>query len=70
MRVSHWCCALLILGVVHAASAEEAVADDTTSMDIIEMLGEIGDEMSDLEIAMSDENLDVTPIAQEVKNAE
>lgn len=70
MRVSHWCCALLMLGGVHAVSAEEAAFDDASSMEVIEMLGEIGDEMTDLEIAMSDENLDETPVAQEVKNAE
>lgn len=69
MRVSHWCYALLMLGCVHAVSAEEAAIDDA-SMEVIEMLGEIGDEMTDLEIAMSDENLDETPVAQEVKNAE
>lgn len=70
MRVSHWCYALLMLGCVHAVSAEEAALDDASSMEVIEMLGELGDEMTDLEIAMSDENLDETSVAQEVKNAE
>jgi hypothetical protein len=70
MRVSHWCCALLVFGCVHASSAEEVATDDASSMEVIEMLGEMDDEMTDLEIAMSDENLNERPVAQEVKNAE
>lgn len=74
MRVSHWWCALLMLGYVHTASADETAketaTDDASTMEVIEMLGEMDGEMTDLEIAMSDEKLDEKPAAQEVKNAE
>jgi hypothetical protein len=58
------------MGCAHAASAEESATDDAASMEIIEMLGETDDEMTDLEIAMSDEVLNEKPVEQEVKNAE
>jgi phage host-nuclease inhibitor protein Gam len=82
MRVSHWWCALLVLGYVHTAYADDsakettkeaakvAATDDASTMEVIEMLGEMDDEVTDLEIAMSDEKLNETPAAQEVKNAE
>jgi hypothetical protein len=70
MRVSHWWCALLLLGCAQTACADEAATDDASSMEIIEMLGEIDDDTGDLEIAMSDENWDENRVAQEVKNAE
>ena len=74
MRVSHWWCALLLLGYVHTAHADETAksttSDDASTMEVIEMLGETDDEAVDLEIAMSDEKLDEKPAAQEVKNAE
>lgn len=74
MRVSHWWCALLVLGYVHTAYADETAKDtaddDASTMEVIEMLGETDDEVTDLEIAMSDEKLDEKPAAQEVKNAE
>ena len=70
MRVSHWWCALLVLGSSHVAYAEESAADEAPSMEVIEMLGEMDGEMADLEIAMSDETIDEKPAAQEVKNAE
>lgn len=69
MRVSHWWCALLVLGWAQAAHAEEAATDDAASMEAIEMLGELDDEVTVLEIAMSDENLDEKQVAQEMKNA-
>ena len=47
-----------------------AATDDASTMEVIEMLGEMDDEVTDLEIAMSDEKLNETPAAQEVKNAE
>ena len=71
MRVSHWWCALLVLGCVQTAHAEETATNDASSMEVIEMLGEMDDEMTDLDIAMSDENIiDEKSVAQEVKNAE
>ena len=79
MRVSHWWCALLMLGYMHTACADETAkepppkataADDTATMEVIEMLGEMDDEVADLEIAMSDENLDEKAAVQEVKDAE
>ena len=82
MRVSHWWCALLMLGYVHMAFADDAATettkeaakmtatDDASTMEVIEMLGETDDEAVDLDIAMSDEKLDEKPAAQEVKNAE
>ena len=82
MRVSHWWCALLMLGYVHTAYADDTAkettkeaakvtaTDDASTMEVIEMLGEMDDEVTDLEIAMSDEKLDVKPAAQEVKDAE
>ena len=78
MRVSHWWYALLMLGYVHTAYADDTAkevakvtaADDASTMEVIEMLGEMDDEVTDLEIAMSDEKLNETPAAQEVKNAE
>ncbi len=82
MRVSHWWCALLVLGCVHTANADdtangstketpEATAtDDASTMEAIEMLGEMDDDVTTLEIAMSDEKLNEKPAAQEVKNAE
>jgi hypothetical protein len=74
MRVSHWWCALLVLGYVHTASADETTKEpatnDAPSMEVIEMLGEMDGEVVDLEIAMSDEKIDEKPAAQEVKNAE
>jgi hypothetical protein len=80
MRVSYWWCALLMLGSTHLAYADEAATDDTPSMEVIEMLGEMEGEMTDIEIAMSnvkvdeipatqDVNADEKPSAQEVKNA-
>lgn len=79
MRASHWWCALLLLGNWHLACADETAkepaTDDTPSMEVIEMLGDMDGEMVDLEIAMSDEKIDEKkidekPAAQEVKNAE
>ena len=82
MRVSHWWCALLMLGYVHTVYADDTVkettkeaakvtaTDDASTMEVIEMLGETDDEAVDLDIAMSDEKLDEKPAAQEVKNAE
>jgi hypothetical protein len=78
MRVSHWWYALLVLGYVHTAYADDTAkevakvtaADDASTMEVIEMLGEMDDEVTDLEIAMSDEKFDEKPAAQEVKNAE
>jgi phage host-nuclease inhibitor protein Gam len=78
MRVSHWWCALLVLGYVHTAYADDTAkeaakvtaTDDASTMEVIEMLGDMDDEVTDLEIAMSDEKLDEKPAAQEVKNAE
>jgi phage host-nuclease inhibitor protein Gam len=82
MRVSHWWYALLVLGYVHTAYADDTVkettketakvaaSDDASTMEAIEMLGEMDDEVTDLEIAMSDEKLNEKPAAQEVKNAE
>ena len=82
MRVSHWWCALLVLGYVHTAYADDTekqtaketekvtATDDASTMEVIEMLGEMGDEAVDLEIAMSNVKLDEKPAAQEVKNAE
>jgi hypothetical protein len=58
------------MGCAHAASANEVATDDAASMEVIEMLGETDDEMTDLEIAMSDEDLNEKPVEQEVKNAE
>ena len=82
MRVSHWWCALLVLGYVHTAYADDsakettkeaakvAATDDASTMEVIEMLGEMDDEVTDLEIAMADDKLNESPAAQEVKNAE
>jgi hypothetical protein len=70
VQVSYWWYALLVLGCSHMAYADEAANDDAVSMEVIEMLGEMDGEMTDLEIAMSDEKLDEKPAAQEVKNAE
>jgi len=82
MRVSHWWYALLLLGYVHTAYADDTAketttetakvtaTDDASTMEVIEMLGEMDDEVTDLEIAMSDEKLNEKPAAQEVKNAE
>jgi hypothetical protein len=74
MRVSHWWCALLVLGYVHTAyadeTAKETATDDASTMEVIEMLGEMDDDVTTLEIAMSDEKLNEKPAAQEVKNAE
>ena len=70
MRVSHWWCALLVLGWAHTAHADEAATDDASSMEVIEMLGEMDAEVTDIEIAMSDENLDAKAAVQEVKDAE
>ena len=74
MRVSHWWCALLVLGCVHTAyaddTAKETATDDASTMEAIEMLGEMDDDVTTLEIAMSDEKLNEKPAAQEVKNAE
>jgi hypothetical protein len=38
-------------------------------MEVIEMLGELDDDTTDLEIAMSDENLDEKQVVQEVNDA-
>jgi hypothetical protein len=70
MRVSYWWYVLLVLGWAHAAHAEEAATDDASSMEVIEMLGEMDVDTTDLEIAMSDENLDAKQAVQEVKDAE
>ncbi len=74
MRVSYWWCALFLLGNSHLAcaddTAKEPATDDTPSMEVIEMLGDMDGEMVDLEIAMSDEKINEKPAAQEVKNAE
>lgn len=68
MRVSHWWCALLVLGSSHLAHAEEAAVDDAPSMEVIEMLGEMEGDGVDLEIAMSDEKVDEQSAAREVKD--
>jgi hypothetical protein len=82
MRVSHWWCALLVLGYMHTACADDTMkesakdtpkataADDASTMEVIEMLGEMDDDVTTLEIAMSDEKLNEKPAAQEVKNVE
>jgi hypothetical protein len=82
MRVSHWWYALLMLGYVHTAYADDTAkettteiakvtaSDDASTMEVIEMLGEMDDDVTTLEIAMSDEKLNEKPAAQEVKNAE
>ena len=73
MRVSHWWCALLMLGWSHAwaeDAAQKPATDDAATLEVIEMLGELDDDTGDLEIAMSDEVIVVKPAKQEVKNAE
>jgi hypothetical protein len=73
MRVSHWWCALLLLGAAHpawAADQPKAAKDDEATMEIIEMLGEIDDDGTDLEIAMSDTKIDERDSVQEVKKDE
>ncbi|MGC2166311.1 MAG: hypothetical protein WA632_09885 [Gallionella sp.] len=74
MRVSHWWYALLVLGYAQMTYAEEAAQNaaggDTTAMEVIEMLGEMDDEITILDIAMSDVNLNEKVIAKEVNNAE
>jgi hypothetical protein len=70
MRVSHWWCALLVLGWAHTAQADETTTDDAASMEVIEMLGELDVDTTDLDIAMSDENLNEKAAVQEVKDAE
>jgi hypothetical protein len=69
MRVSYWCCVLMMFSCAQMAHAEEAATDDASAMEIIEMMGEMDDDTGDLEIAMSDENLDDQSVVQEVKNA-
>jgi len=68
MRVSRWLIALLALTSLHAAYAGEVAADDNTSMEVIEMLGEMDDEVADLDIAMSDVNVKDLSAPQEVSN--
>lgn len=70
MRVSHWWCALLMLGCAQTAFAEETATDDAAEMEVIEMLGELDDDTTALEIAMSDETLDEKQVVQEVNDAE
>lgn len=74
MRVSHCWYALLVLGYAHTTYAEEIAKDttsnDTTALEIIEMLGELDDEITILGIAMSDVNLNEKSAAQEVKNVD
>lgn len=70
MRVSHWWCALLVLGCAQTAYAEETASEDAATMEVIEMLGELDDDTAVLEIAMSDENLDEKQVVEEVNDAE
>ncbi len=69
MRVSHCWCALLMLGCAQFAHADESANDEVSSMEIIELLGEMEDDTGDLEIAMSEAVLDGMPEGQEVENA-
>ncbi len=74
MRVSHWWYAILALGFAHMTYADEAApgaaGDDTTAMEVIEMLGDMDEEVTILDIAMSDVDMNGSAIAQEVNNAE
>lgn len=69
MRVSHGLFALLMLFVCAQPVFADEVADDAAAdMEIIEMLGEMEDDTGDLELAMSEQDLDELPATQEVTN--
>lgn len=69
MRVRQGCFALLMFVCTQSAFADDAANHAVTDMEIIELLGEIEEDTGDLEMALSDEDLDELPTPQEVKNA-
>lgn len=69
MRVSSWCCALLLLACTQPTLADELTSNEVVDMELIEMLGELEDDTGDLELAMSDAEFDDPSSKQEVKNA-
>ena len=69
MLVKHW----LAIGLLFTFTAAYAAETDDASLEVIEMLGEMGDEAADLDIAMSDVSIrtnEKDALPQEEKNVE
>jgi len=67
MKVSHLCRALLCALCVQPVLAEEAPAEPPVDMEIIELLGEIGGEPGDLDLAMPAKGPDQAKTPQNVE---
>lgn len=68
MQARHWWYALLMFVCAQPVCADEVADDAAADMEIIEMLGGMEDDTGDLELAMSDQELDGLPTTQEVEN--